>query len=502
VPVGVVGELHIGGAGLADGYLNLPQLTDQKFIRNPFATSPTAGLYKTGDLARYLPDGNIECLGRNDHQVKIRGFRIELCEIEAALLQHSGIREAVVLPWDESGHRYLVAYLVPRGNVVLSEDKLRDFLREKLPHYMIPARYEFLQAMPLSSRGKVDRRALRAPDPKRQNIVKQFDPPLDDFEEQLIGIWEDILQTSPLGRESDFFDMGGDSLLAARLLSRIERQFNRTFSLSVLLQAPTVEELARLLRDHKWPGRSRVFAIQASGSRPPFFCLGAGPLFRNLAKRLGPHQPFLTIRLEDADLIPAPQSLEAIAAHQVEIIREAQVTGPYFLGGWSDAGILAYEVAQQLQNQGQRVALLVLFDVENPTYSETVLKSPLARFDAAGQWIKINWDLFRNSKPSDVLRRIREGLTYRKAWFEGRIRSSTGLQIGDASESALGLAAARYRPQSYNGRLVLFQRSARPTYYDPEFGWGHLVNRLEIQEVPGDHKDMFLEPNVQILAEN
>ena len=370
VPVGVAGELHIGGAGLANRYLNLPELTAEKFIPDPFAASPTARLYKTGDLARYLPDGNIECLGRNDHQIKIRGFRIELCEIETALLEHSGVQEAVVRAWDESGHRYLAAYLVPRGNVVLSEDKLRDYLREKLPHYMVPARYEFLQAMPLSTSGKVDRRALRVPDPRRQNAVKEFRPPLDDFEEQLIGLWEDILQTSPIGRESDFFDMGGDSLLAARLLNRIEKQFKRTFSLSVLLQSPTVEQLAGLLRDQKWPSRSRVFAIQASGSRPPFFCLGAGPLFRNLAKRLGPDQPFLATRLEDTDLASLPDRLEEIAAYQVEIIREAQRTGPYFLGGWSDEGVLAYEVAQQLQSQGQSVAVLVLFDAENPIYSE------------------------------------------------------------------------------------------------------------------------------------
>jgi hypothetical protein len=147
--------------------------------------------------------------------------------------------------------------------------------------------------------------------------------------------------------------------------------------------------------------------------------------------------------------------------------------------------------------------MLVLFDAENPIYSEAVLKSPLARFDAAGQWIRINWELLRNSKPNDVVRRIRQGLTYRKSWFEERIRSSTGLDIGDASESILSLAAARYRPKPYNGRLVLFQRSARPTgqYYDAKFGWGELVNGLEIQEVPGDHKDMFLEPNVQTLAE-
>ena len=504
VPVGVVGELHIGGAGLANGYLNLPELTGEKFIPDPFAASPTARLYKTGDLARYLPDGNIECLGRNDHQVKIRGFRIELCEIEAALLEYNGVHEAVVLPWDESGHRYLAAYVVARGNVTLSEGDLRDFLREKLPHYMVPARYEFLQAMPLSPTGKIDRRALRAPRQQRQS-TKRFARPLDEIEKQLVGMWEDILRISPIGRESDFFDMGGDSLLAARLLNRIEKRFNRTLSLSVLLQAPTVQELANLLRDQKWVGGSRVFAIQASGSRQPFFCLGAGPLFRNLAKRLGPDQPFLSTRLEDADLLSVPHSLEGIAAYQVEIIREAQSTGPYFLGGWSDEGVLAYEVAQQLQNQGQSVGLLVLFDAENPTHGESVpgLKSPLARFDAAGQWIRINWDLFRNSKRSEVFRRIRDGLTYRKGWFEGRIRSSTGLQIGDASESILSLAAARYRPHCYNGRLVLFQRSARPMgpYYDPKYGWGHLVDGLEIQEVPGDHKDMFLEPGVQILAE-
>jgi amino acid adenylation domain-containing protein len=507
VPVGVVGELHIGGAGLSLGYLNRPELTDEKFIPDPFVASPTARLYKTGDLARYLPDGNIECLGRNDNQVKIRGFRIELCEIEAALLEHAGVHQVVVLPWDESGRRYLAAYLVPRGSVTLSEDDLRDFLREKLPHYMLPARYEFLRAMPLTSSGKVDRLALRPPGQTSQNTARRPYPPHDAFEKQLIGIWEDVLRTPPIGRESDFFDMGGDSLLAARLLRRIERQFNRTLSLAALFHAPTIERLAGLLRDPMWSSHSRVIAIQESGSRPPFFCLGAGPLFRNLANRLGADQPFLTTtRADGADALPVPHRLEDIAAYHLGIIREAQRIGPYFLGGWSDAAILAYEVAQQLQEEGQCVALLALFDAENPTYAKSLseLRSLSARVDSAGRWISTYWDLLRNSEWNDRLRRVREGLTYRLDRFKGRIRTSTGLQDnGDPSESTLALAIARYQPRPYHGRLVLFQRSARPAgpYHDPKLGWGQVVDGLEIQEIPGDHKDMFLEPNVRILAE-
>lgn len=380
---------------------------------------------------------------------------------------------------------------------------MRGFLKQMLPDYMIPARYEFLRALPLTSSGKLDRRALPSPaaiQPGRSAASH------DSLESQLMTMWEEVLQISPIGHHSDFFDLGGNSLLAASLLARIGRTLHKRVPLSVLFEAPTIARLAALLSYRKWTPRSCVVAVQSSGSRPPFFCLGAGPLFRNLAKRLGPDQPFLTLLLED-ELLSAAHRLEDIAAFHVGLIRETQPEGPYFVGGWSDAGVLAYEVAQQLQEQGQRVALLVLFDAENVAYPKHLsrVESVYARMDAFGQWVRINLDLLRNSGRSEMFRRVRQGLAFRSSWIRQRLRVRAALQMDahpSSNEDALALAVARYEPQPYRGRLVLFQRSARPKgrYHYPQSGWGELVDPIEIQEIPGDHRDMFLEPNVQILA--
>lgn len=497
VPVGVTGELYIGGAGLARGYLGLPELTQNRFMPDPFADTAGARMYRTGDLARYQSDGNIECLGRNDFQIKIRGFRIELNEIEAVLCEHPNVHEAVVTIGEKSsGHRFLAAYVVPEQNSVVREEQLRSLLKKKLPDYMLPAQYEFLTSLPRTANGKVDRKALPSPGATlpRHSVVSQ-----DELELRLVAMWEDILQTSPIGLQDDFFDLGGESLLAAKLLARIGQWRNEKIPLSVLLQAPTVERLAKALREFNSATTKRSCAIQAGGAKPPFFCVGAGPLFRNLARRLGPDQPFLTLLLEEN----TPSTIEEIAAYHVETMRAAQPEGPYFVGGWSDSGIVAYEVARKLLHQGQPVALLVLFDVENEAASENLAGLELlrARMDSLNQWISINWHLLRRSGRKDVLRRIREGVSLRVSRIRRKIRRVSGAPPNKGD--ALASAVAHYMPRPYPGEMVLFQRTARPRgrFYDPKFGWGKLVDRLIIEEIPGDHKDMFLEPNVRILAD-
>ncbi|NEP32365.1 non-ribosomal peptide synthetase, partial [Moorena sp. SIO3B2] len=256
VPIGVPGELHIGGVGLARGYLNRPELTEQKFIPNPFSNKPGSRLYKTGDLARYLPDGNIEFIGRIDHQVKIRGFRIELGEIEAVLAQHSKVREAVVIAREDiPGDKRLVAYLTTNDAKTTIND-LRSFLKTKLPHYMIPAAFVFLEAMPLTPNGKVNRRGLPVPDASSLVPESSFVAPRDSVELQLAQIWSDILGVSPIGVRDNFFDLGGHSLLAVRLMADIEKEFGKNLSLAALFQGATLEQLAILLRQktdtHSW----------------------------------------------------------------------------------------------------------------------------------------------------------------------------------------------------------------------------------------------------------
>ncbi len=248
VPIGVPGEIYVGGAGVARDYLNRPALTAERFIPNPFSDVPKARLYKSGDLARYLPDGDIEYLGRIDHQVKIRGFRVELGEIEAVLGQHPAVREVVVLAReDEPGDRRLVAYLVPAKEYAPTPSELRSFLKQKLPDYMVPFAFVILDALPLTPNGKVDRRALPAPDRSRPELGGTFVAPRTSIEEGLAGIWAEVLGLERVGIHDNFFELGGHSLLATRVISRTCDAFQVELPLRSLFEAPTVADLAVIL---------------------------------------------------------------------------------------------------------------------------------------------------------------------------------------------------------------------------------------------------------------
>jgi amino acid adenylation domain-containing protein len=251
-PIGVAGEIYIGGAGLARGYLNQPELTKERFIANPFSSDTISRLYKTGDLARYLPDGNIEFLGRTDHQVKIRGYRIELGEIEATLRQHSSIRESVILAREDSpGERRLVAYVVAAPGSTPSANEVRSFFQQKLTDYMVPSAYVFLEALPLTPNGKVDRSALPAPDQSRPELDETFAEPRTPIEELLANIWVDVLKLDKVGIHDNFFDLGGHSLLATQVMSRLTKAFQAELPLRSLFEAPTVAGLAKRIEESR-----------------------------------------------------------------------------------------------------------------------------------------------------------------------------------------------------------------------------------------------------------
>jgi aspartate racemase len=225
VPVGVTGELYIGGAGVARGYLNRPDLTAERFLPDPFSAAPGARIYKTGDLARYFANGNIECRGRADHQVKIRGCRIELGEIESLLSQHPDVRESVVIAREEvPGDRILVAYLVAAEEPAISPADLRSFLKQKLPDYMIPAAFVTLDALPLTANGKVDRRALPDPGQTRSASQETYEAPRTAVESLIAEIWQDVLRVDRVGVQDNFFDLGGHSLLCLPVMTRLEKQ--------------------------------------------------------------------------------------------------------------------------------------------------------------------------------------------------------------------------------------------------------------------------------------
>jgi amino acid adenylation domain-containing protein len=256
-PLGVAGELYISGEGLARGYLNRPELTAEKFIPHPFSEKPGARLYKTGDLARYLPDGNIEFLGRIDHQVKIRGFRIELGEIETVLGRHPGVRELVVLAREDApGEKRLVAYIVPEPENKPTGGELRDYLQQKLPEYLVPSAFVILEALPLTPNGKVDRKRLPAPEQFSRASAGTFVAPRTPGEELLAGIWVDVLSIPQVGINDDFFELGGHSLLATRLISRIRDAFQIELPLASIFDASTIASLAERIEAEKRGGQS------------------------------------------------------------------------------------------------------------------------------------------------------------------------------------------------------------------------------------------------------
>ena len=252
VPIGVAGELHIAGDGLARGYLHRPELTAEKFIANPFSAVPQSRFYKTGDLARYLPNGNIELLGRIDNQVKIRGFRIELGEIESVLVQHPSIQQAVVLAREDApGDRRLVAYAVATVGANPSADDLRRFLQQKLPDYMAPSAFMFLDSLPLTTNGKLDRKALPTPDPIRPELEKTFTAPTTPVEGILANIWAAVLKLDKVGIHDNFFHLGGHSLLATQIVSRVHSAFGIELPLRRIFESPTVAGIAIIISQYQ-----------------------------------------------------------------------------------------------------------------------------------------------------------------------------------------------------------------------------------------------------------
>jgi aspartate racemase len=530
VPIGVPGELYIGGDGLARGYLNRPDLTEEKFIPNPFPRSKGAGntrskgakeeqssnpesFYKTGDLARYRPDGNIEFLGRIDNQVKIRGFRIELGEVESTLSQYPAVRQcAVVARIDTDSDKRLVAYIVADQQQKPTTDELRRFLKQKLPDYMVPSAFVFPDILPLTPNGKIDRRALPAPDRLKQEPASTFVPPSDDLEIQLTKIWENVLGKKLIGVKDNFFDLGGHSLLAARLFAQIEKTFGKNLPLVTLFQAPSIEELANILRQKGWsvPWQTLV-AIQPGGSKPPLFCIhpvGGNVLcYRDLAHYLGQEQPVYGLQAVGLDGKQAPyKRVEDMAAHYIREIRTFQPEGSYLLAGHSAAGMVAFEIAQQLVAGGQKVAVLALLDAYSPQL--------LARELPPGRTLYINFLNLLRLRPEDKLPYIKQ----RAMWLHGRITRKIAKTFNlwmrrpsteDSHPYALiteafSQAIRDYVPQVYPGQATLFRTRHQPTrvYYDPLFGWGSLVaGGLEIRDVPGLHLTLLTEPCVRVLGE-
>jgi amino acid adenylation domain-containing protein len=520
-PIGVPGELYLAGEGLARGYFGRPELTNERFLPNPFSREPGARMYRTGDLARFSPDGNIECLGRFDHQVKIRGFRIELGEIETVLNHHAAVSQNVVLAREDiPGDKHLVAYVVPAQRPGPTLTELRNFLKQNLPEYMLPSRFMFLEALPLTPNGKVDRRALPVPEQLELSQQRDYVAPRDAVESQLAKIWESVLSIRPIGVRDNFFQLGGHSLLVAKLLRRIEQAFGKKLSMAAIFQAPTIQQLASVVRNYSSPTPSAVLPIQGgvlpiqpAGSRPPFFCFcfDSGPVFRPLALRLGSDQPFLGLTLEMSELakLPFPYQLEDIVGCLLRLMRELQPEGPYYVGGLCVGGLVAYEAARQLMAQGQQVALVALFEAGAPLHSNKSSQTR-SRFSLLAQKLSFQLRSIRQLEiravPAYV--RIRLDTVWQMVgtfiWHKFyNLRSRLGEYRPRDLRRTMHLAANAYRPQPYLGRVALFEANERPPGRDWDLGLGwseFAVGDLEVHEIPGHHESILFEPNVDFLA--
>ena len=373
VPRGVPGELYIGGDGLARGYLNREELTAERFIKNPFSQEPGSRLYKTGDLTRYLPDGRIEFLGRIDHQVKIRGFRIELGEIEAVLKKHRTIREAVVtVREDTPGQKRLAAYYVPRGHEAPSTAELRAFLSRKLPDYMTPTVFMALDAFPLTPNGKVNRAALPIPATGRSVPEEAAPLPVNSLELQFTEVWEELLGVKPIGKRDNFFELGGNSLLALRMVGRIEKLCGSRPRLAELFRDATIEHLVTtLLLQEDERLHAPVVKIYPEGTKTPFFFLhgdfsGGGFYCQNLARHIGADQPFFLLQPPGPET-GAGMTVGEMAQHHLSVLRRVQPRGPYRLGGYCNGGVVAFEMARRLCKEGEGVDLLALVEAIVPT---------------------------------------------------------------------------------------------------------------------------------------
>jgi amino acid adenylation domain-containing protein len=551
LPIGIPGELCIGGEGLAQGYLNRPELTTEKFILNPFNDKKGARLYKTGDLARYRPDGNIEFLGRIDNQVKIRGFRIELSEIETVLTQHQSVQKALVIAKENvSGDKYLVAYIVPNVETGNLASLLRQLLKEKLPEYMMPKAFVLLDFLPLTASGKVDRWALTELDsPTSRLIDKEFIAPRTPTESTLAKIWAEVLNVERVGIHDNFFDLGGDSLLTVHLLKQIHKQFEGELPLSTLFLNPTIESLAIYLssKEDSLPW-SPLVPIQPAGSSPAFFCVhpifGVVFPYYELAHHLGKNQPFYGLQPIGLDGKSSPLTrIEDMASHYIEALRRVQPKGPYFLGGWSFGGWVAFEMAQQLQKSGEEVALLAVLDTLAPiqgnipslgsgfkfmlttvaryiwpffldyfyliiAIAKNRINSLTSRLTNFNKIVRYSfWESLTRSLETNLFSHLilKEDATVNAIPEESKLRLLSELAIRPMLRVfyANSQAVLNYVPQAYPKRINLFRTKVQSSIAkeDPSMGWDQLtVGGTEIHHIPGNHLTMLRKPHIQVVA--
>jgi amino acid adenylation domain-containing protein len=510
VPIGVSGDLYIGGVCLADGYLNRPELTAERFVRDPFRSH--GRLYMTGDLARYFDDGVLEFLGRADFQVKIRGYRVELGEVEAAIAQVAGVREVLCSAFlDASDQKALVAYVVPQSGVTLTEGDIKTPLTASLPDFMVPSQIIFLSAMPVSANGKVDRKAL--PSPTQRAVTTEYVAPRSDIERKLVKIWEELLKRERVGVTDNFFALGGQSLLAVMLVSRIERELGLRLPLSRVMERATIEALAGSLEQQEEKPKGHLITLTRGGGEIPLVFIsgigGFGFIFHGLGAALGNDHPLHVLNAVGADdeREGLEETIEGVASVYEPQVLAACPKGPVVLGGYSFGILVALELALRFERMGREVPLLVSFDGFAPGHpklrpfsSRLVMHArEFARRSHIGrkEYLRDRIEMVkRRFRPMDD-----EALNPPEVLDDAmrkRLRA-----IGER----LFAARNKYEPSRMASCDVLLLKASIPfvypgSYTDPLYGWRDFVRgRIDTAIVPGEHLQMFRTENDGLLAE-
>jgi amino acid adenylation domain-containing protein len=516
VPVGMSGEIYIANAGMARGYFKRPNLDSQRFLSNPFSDSSKTRLYKTGDRGRFLPDGIIEYLGRIDRMVKIRGFRVELGEVEAAINTHPEVHECIVLTRQDNNKLEqtlthsprLVGYVVLKNLQRISSQVLKTYLRDRLPDYALPSTIVILESFPLSPTGKIDISALPVPEQVSRALDEKYVRPRDPLEIQLTHMWERILRISPIGIYDNFFDIGGDSLNAVDLFLQIEKDLQKDLPISVLMQAPTIAELAVLIRQdtssYSW---SSLVPIQPFGTRLPLFCIHANGgviVYKHFVHYLGPNQPIFGLQARGLlGTKDAPhKDLRQMAADYIQEMRTVQPTGPYQLCAFSMGGVVAFEIACQLRAAGEEVAFLGLFDTYSPGYLKQISGPNLVQYKLSVH----RGALSRSELPQKLhylRRRLRHRLFVIQSSLFGRIFVALRLPMPhriryDYVRQINEEAAEKYVPGKYPGTLTIFRANIQPEGIvpDPSLGWDGHAERIELVDVVGTHDSIMKKPDL------
>ena len=520
VPPGETGDLYIGGPCLARGYLNRPELTSARFPTDPFCNKPGARLYRSGDRARAGTDGILEFTGRSDDQIKVRGVRVEPGEVEAALSQHPALQQVAVTAYHSAGQgQRLAAYYVGRPGQGVSRSELRSFLIAKLPLASLPSAFVALDQMPLTATGKVDRRAL--PPPSHHHAEPPV-APRTALEKQLVAIWEKVLEVSPVGIRDDFSELGGDSLRAVEMALAIEKKFGIRVPVGKLFEFPTIQVLAEYVgRGPRSIQETDVVGLNTAGTNPPLFSV-LGSL--NVGLHLGSDQPFyqlLASAMPPGPFMKAPldrttsadNAIYELAEHCIRAIRAIQPHGPYCLSGYSLGGIVAFEIAHQLHLQGEKIALLALFDPDPPRATRRDLL--IREIDRLGCWTAMKKQIQRvGSRTARSLKMNgREGPRHTAGSSNGEAPPAPETAIDTAyrdlpTEKKLELFPGYYRAPACPCRLALFlaedryEDGPRKPILDPRLDWKRVAAKgCDVFKVSGDHFTINDVPHAHSLAD-